>query len=240
MARKVSRKSLKHDEFVEAAFDFEQWIEEHWMPLAWVAGTALAITLAVWGWSWWSGRANAESARIVAEGLQEIRSDATAEAAAATDPAGRYRAALASFQKAAERAPRSPAGQVARFYEGASLLRLGKPTEAIAVLEPLAGSAKKGFLGDAARAQLAWAYAQARQTDQSVQAWKDLAARSDAAYPADLALYNAAAILAGAGRGAEAKTLLEDVTTRFPQGPAFQDASRLLSKVGGSVAAPAR
>jgi len=235
MARKVTRKALKHDEFVEAAFDFERWIEEHWMPLAAVAGIAAALTLAVWGWSWWNGRVHAETARMLGEGLDGIRAT-DGSTPPAGDIASRYGAALAAFEKAAKHAPGSPAGGVAVFYQGAALLKLGRASEAIVVLEPLPTSAE-GFLGDAARAELAWAYAHAGQTDRAVSAWKDLAARSDADYPPDLALYHAAAILSGAGRGEEARAVLQDLTTRFPQGPAFQDASKLLTKVGGTVAA---
>ncbi len=237
MARKVTRKALKHDEFVEAAFDFEQWIEKHWMPLAAIAGIALSVTLAVWGWSRWSGRVHSETARMVGEGLQEIRRDASTPGSPGGDAASRYRSALASFEEAAKRDPRSRAGRVAVFYQGAALLQLGKASEAIGVLEPLASSAD-GFLGDATRAELAWAYAQAGQTDRAVSAWKDLATRPDAVYPPDLALYHAAAILSGAGRRDEARSVLQDLTTRFPQGAAFQDASKLLTKVGGAIAAP--
>ena len=41
MAKRIPKEDLKHDEFVEAAFDFGRWLEEHWAKVALSVGTAV-------------------------------------------------------------------------------------------------------------------------------------------------------------------------------------------------------
>ena len=50
MAQRISRKELKHDEFVEKAFDFGEWLEENWKTAAGYAGLAAVLIVAILGW----------------------------------------------------------------------------------------------------------------------------------------------------------------------------------------------
>lgn len=242
MARKVTRKSLKHDEFLEAAFDLEHWVEQHWRQAAMVVAGVVAVGLVAWGVAWWRGRSAAETERMLSAGLEKIRGGpSTPGVAVVGDVTSRYQAALPDFEQAARAGSGKGVGRVAAFYQGAALARTGRSSEAVGVLEPLAASGGSDLLADLTRAKLGWLYMETGQTDKAISAWKDLGSRTDGYYPGDYALLNAAGILKGAGRNEEAKATLQDLMARFPQGGATQEAAAMLAKVSGSVpgAAPA-
>ncbi len=229
MTERISRKSLKHDEFLEAAFDLERWFEKNWRPVAAAAGALIAVTLLVSGWFWWSGRKAGEVAILLGDGLGKLEETG--------DPATLYAGALPSFEKAAREGAGSERGRAAAFLQAASLVRLGRASDAVTILEPLAREG--GVVGDLARAKLAAALAAAGQTDRAVAAWKDLSSLAESTYPPDLALLYAAQLLEQSGRGDEAKAVIQDLLAKHPQGPANADAQKLLSELTGGAAAPA-
>ena len=69
MAKKITQKELKHDEFVDAAWDFGHWLEENW-PTVVKAAVAVAVIggIALF-WFWYAGQRKAQGAVLLAEGL---------------------------------------------------------------------------------------------------------------------------------------------------------------------------
>lgn len=233
MARRITRKSLKKDEFVDAAFDFGAWIERQWRTLA-AAGAAVVVVLLLFaGWRWWSSRKIAEAEHLLSEGLARTQPE---EGSPTADSSARYAEALSAFEKAAHDGSGTAPGRVAVFYQAAVLQKLGRHAEGVALLEPLASGGEEDLLTDLARAKLAWAYLAAGQPDKAVASWKEIAGRTESYYPQDLALLHAAEILHRTGKGEEAKSLLEELTAKYPQGPAAEDARKLLSKLSGTAA----
>jgi TolA-binding protein len=232
MARRISKQRMKHDEFIEVAFDAGAWIEKHWRTVAACVGAALALVLIVAGWSWWSGRRDTEVARLVSEGLYLYSGQQDASAGAGQSvSAGRYAEALPLFEKAARLGKRSPRGRVAEFYRGASLLRLGRAVEAIPVLEDVAGSASDRPLADAARGLVAEAYAKAGDVEKAAAAYRKLSETAGAAFPPDVALLQLARVYEDRGRARDARQVLQEIISKYPQGSAAAEARTRLESV---------
>ncbi len=221
MARRISRKNIKQDEFIEGAFDVWAWIEKHWRTVAAGVGAALALVLIVAVWSWWSGRRSEEVEKLLGEGLHLYSGQAGAAGAA---QGGRYSEALPIFEKAAGLGKGIPAGRVAAYYQGATLLRLGRAREAIPVLEGVVASGADRALTDTARDTLAQAYASAGETDKAIAAYRKLSEESGAAFPPDVALLQLSRVYEQQGRAQEARQVLQEIVTKYPQGSAVADA----------------
>jgi tetratricopeptide (TPR) repeat protein len=238
MSERFSRKSLKHDEFVETAFDVERWFEKHWKPVAGGVAVVVTIALAAWGWTSWSHAKAERVSREVSAGIARLLPPPGSDSLPSADLAIRYPEALASFEKAAADGAGTAPGRVAGYYRGAALLRLGRAAEAVTVLEPLAAGGED-LLADLIRGKLAAAYGEKGESDKAIASWKELGGRTDSYYPRDLALYRAADLLYRAGRSDEAKKVLEEASA-LPPGMASEDAKRLLARITGETATPVR
>lgn len=238
MSEKITRKSLKHDEFVEAAFDFERWLVVKWKPVTAGVSAVIVLGLVVWGVAAMSSSRSERSSRELSEGIAHLLPPPGTDAPPTTEVSARYAAALPSFEKTAESAGGSAAGRSAAFYRGSALVRLGRAAEAVPVLEKLTASSEDDMVSSLARAKLAEALTLTQQTDRAVEVWKDLAGRTSGYYPRDLALYWQADTLYRAGRSAEAKTILDGIVAS-PAGIATEDAKRLLARVSPADAPPA-
>ncbi len=229
MARRITRKSIKQDEFIEAAFAVGEWIEKHWRTVAYAVGAALALVIVVGGWNWYAGRRAEEAQRLISEGLNLFNGSA--------DPAGarvgRYAEALPLFEKAADRAKGSSAGDVALFYQASSLQKLGRAREAVPLFERVAAHATDRALGDTAKAMLAEAYAKSGDVAKAVETLRALAADPASAYPPDQALLEAGKLLEAQGKDAEARQAWQDVVSKYPQGAAVAEARTLLQPASG-------
>jgi tetratricopeptide (TPR) repeat protein len=236
MARRISRKSMKQDEFIEAAFDVGAWIEKHWRTVAAGVGAAIALVLVVVVWNWSGGRRDAEVERLLSEGLYLYSGpqDTTGAAAKTASGGGRYAEALPLFEKAARLGKGSARSQVAAFYQGASLFRLGRTAEATPILEEVARSASDRPLADAARGMMAEAYAKAGDVDKAAAAYRKLADEPGAAFPPDVALLQLSRILEDHGKTQEALQVLQEIATKYPQGPAIAEVKARLEPRKGA------
>ncbi len=221
MADRISRKSIKQDEFLEVASDAGAWVERHWRTAAAVVVAAFVLVLLVAAWSWWTGRRSAEVSRLLGEGLR-MYAGAPGTAGAPGSPA--YAEALAVFEEAARRGGSAPAGQVAAYYRGAALLRLGRAAEAVPVLEAVAAGGAERAVTDGARALLAEAYAASGQLDKAEAAYRVLADAAGGAFPPDVALLQLAGLLEERGRVREARQTLQEIVAKHPKGGAAGEA----------------
>jgi tetratricopeptide (TPR) repeat protein len=233
MARRVSRKSMKQDEFIDGASEAMAWIEKHWRSVAAGVGAAIVLVLIVAAWSWWAGRRDAEAGRLLSEGIY-LYSGQQSDPAAASQGAsgtGRYAEALPLFEKAANLAKRSARGRVAEFYRGATLLRMGRSAEALPILEEVAASAGDRPLADSARGMLAEAYGKAGDIEKAAAQYRKLADEPGAAFPPDMALLQLSRVYEDHGRTQEARQVLQEILTKYPQGSTGAEAkSRLEGK----------
>ena len=227
MAQKISRKDLKHDEFVEAAFDLGDWMQKNWRNLAIGAGAVVAVAVIVGGWLAWSAHGAAAAQESLAEGLRLYGATDERTSVAQAPKAADYPGALAAFEKAASQGGSSPVGRVAEMYRGATLLRMGRAGEAVPVLDAVAHSTTDRRVTNTARALLAQAYEASGNNDGAATVLRELT-QDKSGYPADIALLDLARILRKQGKADEARQTLQDLLARYPQSERATEARAML------------
>lgn len=231
MAQKITRKELKHDEFVEAGLDAGEWLEEHWRTVAAGAGAVLGVVLLFVGWNWWSENRQERAGRLAAAGFALLEPTQSGTGPA-VDPA----AAAAKFEEAATMAGGSPLGDVARTYRAVALLRAGRAAEAVPLLEAVSGSVEDPVLRGTARALLADALEASGNADRAAEVLTDLADATDPVYPSDLALLRLGEVRARQGRDDEARRAWQDVLSRYPESAASAQARQRLARSQAATA----
>ena len=217
MARKITQKELKHDEFVDAAFDFGHWLEEHWRTAATWTGVALALVLAALGFTAWSRQRATREADRVAQGIDRY---VVAQREAFAQPE-ELTAALGQFDDAS--------GALGGFYRGASLFRLGRLDEAEAALREVVSSTdSSSTLAAVAELMLARVQLEAGQSDAAIATLEGLAARAEAAVPADQMLLELGRAYRRAGRESDARARWQRIIDAHPNGTAAGEARALL------------
>ena len=224
MARRISRKSMKQDEFVAAAFDAGEWLEEHWKSVALAIVGVIAAVLLVYAWMVWSARRLATAGEIFGEGY-EMYSVARTDAEP-SDP--RYAETQGRFEEAAARAGRGPFSDVAVLYQGLTHMLSGDPAEAVSEFEEVADRTTNPVMRSTARANLAEALSASGEIDRAAELWRELAAAEPPYYPPDHALLNLGKLLAGAGRESEAQEVFRDVVADYPRNTSGTTAQALL------------
>jgi len=225
MSKKITQKQLKHDEFVEAAFDFGHWMEEHWgSVLKWV-GAGVVIVLLVVAWSAWSKKGLDDAKRRVALGIDQYK---TSEATGFSD-VDSLNAALKRFDEVAQDLGSRPPGQLVQFYRGATLFQLDRLDEAKATLTRVVEQTEaSATVGATARVMLARVEAAAGRPDEAVALLQALADSTDPAVPPARALLEIGRIHEAAGRHDEAREQWERVVSDYPQSAAMSEARTLL------------
>jgi len=221
---RISRKELKRDEFVEATKEAEHWLEDNWQLVAKIAaGIAVAGILVAIGF--WVVRSNREkAATLFAEGLGQYEQ---AQTAGFDDPA-QLEAALTNFDASAKKGGGS-VGQVATFYRGVSLHRLGREEEATAALLEVADAKSASpTLAGSAKALLAEVYQATGDGDRAVELLQALVDTDPPIYPVDQALLELGKIRMERGEGAEARQAWQRIVDEFPARGAVDEARTLL------------
>jgi hypothetical protein len=209
---------MKQDEFVEAAFDAGEWLEEHWKTVLLAIAGAVGVVLIVLAFMSWRGARRAEAAEIFAEGLALYRDSSTTEA-------------LERFEQASAKAGGAPLGDVATLYQGLSQWETGNASDACRLLDDVARGASNPVLSATAKANLASALAEAGEPERAESVWRELAAAETAYFPKDLALLGLGKLLIAEGRVGEAQGVLREVVDDYPQTASMTEAQALLDGI---------
>jgi predicted negative regulator of RcsB-dependent stress response len=160
MSRKrLSKKQLKRDKFVERTFDWAHWAETHRREM--IGGAILLAVLAA-GFFVYRG---------VSRGAEE---EAARDYLMARQGyfAGNYQLAVSDLQGFVDRHGDSPYADDALLFLGESQIQAGQPAEAVATLEELLDEHGGSPMAENARALLAVAYGQAGQVDRAVETYR--------------------------------------------------------------------
>ncbi len=227
MAQRVSRKQLKQDEFVEAAADAGHWIEEHWADLLkWIA-VAVVIVVAVLSWFAYSKSKREATEKLLATSLLEYRQ---LQKGGFADPAELDKL-LGSFDEVSDRAGNSASGQVAQFYRGAVLFRLGRTDEAVSTLEGVAASPSiGGSLASTTDAMLARIYTDSGQRDKAIEQLNKSLQSERPDLPKDQLLLTLARIYEDSGDMDGARRAWQQIVDDFPTSPGAGQARRRLAE----------
>src|SRR5580765_4646877 len=68
--KRINRKELDQDEFLEKVFDLGEWLEANWKQAAGVAIGAVAVVLLGLGWNAWRGRTLNQANVALGQGLE--------------------------------------------------------------------------------------------------------------------------------------------------------------------------
>jgi tetratricopeptide (TPR) repeat protein len=226
MARKITRKELKQDEFVEAAVDFGKWLEDNWpRVLRWVAAVA-AVVLIVVAWTAYSRHKRTEAELRLSSLLADYDRQ---ETEGFEDPA-ELETLLADLDEVADAASGSPAA-VAHLYRGSALYQLERYDEAEAELQDAISDAdKRGTLYPTANAVLANVYEAMGRVDEAVALLDGLLDEAVPSVPQDQLLLQTGLIYERAGRSEEARERLQRVTDEYANTAAAGEARRLLTQ----------
>jgi tetratricopeptide (TPR) repeat protein len=223
MAKKITQKQLKHDEFVDAAFDFGHWMEKHWVAVASSVGLIIVLVIGFVLWNGWSAQ---RDERVREELAQVIdRYEALEEAGFADE------AALTEIYESFDELAGNARGvrRTARFYRGATLYHLDRREEARADLERVARDAgADDILGATSQLLLARLEAADGRTDEAAAWLKDLAEAPDAAVPPEQALLELGRLYDRAGRVDEAREQWQRIVDEHPSTGAAAEARTLI------------
>ena len=225
VAKKITQKSLKHDEFIDAAFDFGNWLEQNWVTVAKWLGTAVLLGIAPVLWFAYAQRSRTQLRQTLAHGIQLYEE---AEDADFSDP-GTLGAALETFDDAAGRGGSSATGLLARFYQGSTLYRLGRLDEAAATLEEVVGQSGAGeTIGATAGVLLARVHVAAGQGEKAIQLLESIVDQEERLIPADLALLELGRIHSETGNPEQARVQWQRIVDEYPLTVSAPEARSLL------------
>jgi predicted negative regulator of RcsB-dependent stress response len=225
MAKKITQKQLKHDEFVDAAFDFGHWLEEHWVRVVASVGVVIALVVTIVLWNAWSRQREERAKEVLAQGVDRYE-DAQAGGFADRETLD---AAFETFDGLAGRG--SGSGRVARFYRGATLFRLNRLDEAKADLERVVSDAGAAdTLGATAQMLLARVETAAGRAEEAAVLLERLAGESASAIPPDQVLLELGRLYRQTGRLEDARDRWQRVVDEYPESAAAAEARTLLQQ----------
>ncbi len=203
--------------------------------------TVVAVIVIASVWSWWSGRTEAQANAKLATAMQIYDAPivpaptvpgATQQAGTYPTEQARSEAALAAFQQVIDQYGGTDAAVAARYHHAASLVNVGKYTEAMQGYEAAMNSANDTLFKATAKLGLAEAAVAAGQFDRGITLLQELAADRDGILPIDGILMQLANAYQRAGKPADARTAFKRVVDEFPDSLYVPQARTELVKLG--------
>ncbi len=233
MARHISRKELKRNEFRDTLEHGAEALAAHERLAILLGSAVLALVIVIFGWRFYSQRQTARASAELAEAMKVYN----ARIRAANEPAGpdeityveeknKYSDAAKKFSEVAKAYPRTQPGRVAKYYAGLSLAQMDRNEEAERELKEVESSGDE-TLAPLARFQLAQIYEKTDRAEQALKIYQQLAEHPAMFVPRAVVLLKMADLQARSNP-AESARLYNQVKSEFPDGPAAQAADQAL------------
>lgn len=224
MARRVTRKMLKENEFVTGFDHATHWVQARWRPLAAAIG-AVAVALV----GWW-GINTLVSSRSQDASFLLHRAVAALEGAGGAP--GSPDAAEPLLREVVDRYGRSDEADAARLFLARIALGRGDTESARSALRELAERQRGSSIGQLAALDLVHLRVAAGQSAEVAGELQAMVTAADPQLPRDTALYELAMILLSEERVDEAKAQLAKLVEEFPESPYRFPAQQRLSELG--------
>jgi predicted negative regulator of RcsB-dependent stress response len=221
----LTRKQIKHDEFIETAQEAGQWLEENWKSVAIVVAVVIAVILAGAGIKSWLD-ARAESARIALADGQTAYREALNPADGETAD---WPAAIAKLDEAVELGGKSETGLVAQYFRGLALMHTGDTAGAVGALE-ISIASSDALFRQTATVALARAAAAGGDTERAASLVRTVVDDPAPVYPPDQALMVLGELYAESGDLDSARSVWTEVMESYPDGQAAGSARSYLDQ----------
>ena len=232
--KKINRRELEQDEFIEKVFDLGEWLEANWQKAAAAAGVVVLILVAVVGWNAWRRSTLADANAALGSGLAVFEPQRNADG---TSTAPKPAEAITFFEKAADLGGSRPVGEVASYYRALALVALDRHAEATPILEEIASDG--GPIAAQAKVSLANALSAKGDYDKAATLLQEVSTSTGSGFPPDAALAMLGALKARQGKNDEARKAYEDLISRFPQSGHVADARQRLNELPAAGTLPA-
>lgn len=231
MARHISRKELKKNEFRETLTHGAEAVAAH-QRLTWIiGGAALAVLLAVFGWRFYTQRQTAAATveltaamKVYNARIRTANEPAGPDETTYVDEKNKFTDSAKKFSDVAGRYARTRPGRVARYYAALSMAQLDRNDDAERELRAVESSGDE-TLAPLAKFQLAQLYEKTNRAEQALQLYQQLADSSAVFVPRAVVLLKMADAHSKTNPQ-EAAKLYNQVKTEFPDTQAAQQADQ--------------
>jgi pentatricopeptide repeat protein len=239
--KRADRHHLKENELQNFARLAREAYETRRRETTMFAGIAVVVAAIAIGYIAWREHVQSKAHALLAEAVIVLDAPISPPPAPGTPSQGlrfatereRAQSALTKLEAAADAYPSTDAGLYARYLEGATLMTLGNPAQAVSTYQQVIDR-DNGIYGQMARLGLAEAQARAGQYDQAIKVFQEMSQRKDGPLPVDGILMQLGRTYLDAGKRAEAQQTFNRLVEEFPDSPYNGDAKRELETLKAS------
>lgn len=234
MARRLTRKQIKHDEFVTIVDRATRWMGSNWRQAAMGFAGAVVLALAWWGASAFFGARASAAAEALQKGIEAYgapvgaASTASSTVTFATD-SQRLDAAQKAFDRVASRYWLTPQARLARLYLAHIKADRGDVDGAIRALSGLAAKRSADPIVRMAMLDLVHLRMAKHQDQELVPELQAMAEGKDPRLPRDAAMFLLAEVLGRTGKQADATRFYKQLMQDFPDSPYRYEAQQRLT-----------
>lgn len=226
MARRITRKQLKEDEFVSVVDTAMHWFVDRWRPIAAGLAAVCAVALLWWLGGQWMGARADNASLALHEAVKLYEGDPAA--GVAPDPAG----AETAFSEVVDSYGRTDQGDIARHYLARIMMSRGDMDAARQLLIGVADRQRGTALGRMATLTLIDLRVGSGQGAEVAPELEAMVAGQDPRLPRDVALFELASLYADEQRYEEARKYFQTLVDEFPESPYRSLASQRLTELG--------
>jgi len=237
--KRAERHHLKENEFASLALSVKEAFVTRRVQSIGTLVAVVAVLGALVGYVAWRGRIQARADTLLAEALSLEEARVGPPPLPGTPSTGlsfatereRQQAMQSKFKAVADEFPSTAAGIFARYREGASLVALGSPAEAVKAYQQAVDRGGDSLYGQMARLGLAEAQARAGEYDRAIETFQGLTQGAEGPLPLDGLLMQLGRTYLEAGKPAEAQQTFNRIVEEFPNSPFSGEARRQLDSL---------
>ena len=234
MGRRLTRKQIKHDDFVTLVDRGMHWMGQNWRRAALGFGGAIGLALLWWAATALLASRGTAAARALDEAITTYQTPVgaavvTGEGAGFATDSARLDAADAAFKRVASRYRLTSQARLARLYQARVALDRGDADRALSLLSDLASRKSDDVVARMATLDLVRLRLARSEGYQVAADLEKMAAGRDPRLPRDLALFLLAEVRAQEGKHEEAARLYRKLGEDFPESPYRYEAQQRLT-----------